>query len=297
MEITPYNNLFKDLEFWKKNFLNDNQLNLSQKSYKIYKNTIEKFIDFCVEKTSDFENFNITDLNKFTVSDFLLQYNSSSTKDTYLTILKKFFKYISENNENAIDLLERIEKLKIKKELKEPVYYTDNEIEKIKNHLLEYFQKTKSVNKKTKTFLLMLIAKTGIRAEECITLNKNSFTFIEYEKNEYFKIKIKGKGNKERFVYVKLNNFLIKGYENFLKNKKKITYDSLFTFNKTITRKLDISNKGLHAYRHYFARKWVEDNKNLQTLSELLGHTNISITSKYYAKASEKAKLNAIKDI
>jgi len=58
---------------------------------------------------------------------------------------------------------------------------------------------------------------------------------------------------------------------------------------------IDKNKRGLHIYRHTFAVKLVENNINLQTIAELLGHSNITITSTYYAKASKNAKKEAVK--
>jgi len=296
MKISPHNNLFKDLEFWKNNYLNDNKFYFSKNTYKNYKRIIEEFIDFCVEKSSEVE-FSIKDINKFIVNEFLQKVKNNNTKSLYLTILKTFFKYISENNEDGIDLLENIQNIKIKKELKEVPFYTQDEIKEIIKALLEKFKKTKSLDKKKKAFLVYLLIKTGARASEIISLKKDDIEIIEFEDDKWFRIKIKGKGDKERFVYVLVDDENYEMYKTFLKTDKKVTYNGLYTFNKILLLKLDIQNKGLHAYRHSFARKWVEDNKNLQTLSELLGHKSILTTSKFYAKSSEKGKLKALKDL
>jgi len=298
MDISPYNNIFKDLEFWKQNYFSDNKFAFSKNTFKLYERVINEFIDFCVEK-SDEINFSIKEINRFIVSEFL-SYNNNiheTTKSLYLIILKSFFKYISENNKDAVDLLENIQNIKIKIKKKEPLFYLDEEISKIKTALINKFNKTKSNNKKVKSFFIYLLIETGMRAEEVIKISPKDIEEINYEDNEYLKIKITGKGNKERYVYVILNEKeLINMYKFFkeIPEYKKITYSSLYTFNKIILSNIQIRNKGLHAYRHYFARNWVENNIDLQTLSETLGHQNIAITSKYYAKSGEKGKLNAL---
>ncbi len=298
MNISPYNNIFKDLEFWKQNYFSDNKFAFSQNTFKLYERIINSFIDFCVEK-SDEINFSIKEINRFIVSEFL-SYNDNiheTTKNLYLIVLKSFFKYISENNKDAVDLLENIQNIKIKIKKKEPLFYLDEEILKIKTALINKFNKTKSNNKKVKSFFIYLLIETGMRAEEVIKISPKDIEEINYEDNEYLKIKITGKGNKERYIYVMLNEKELINMYNFFKKVsgyKKITYSSLYTFNKIILLNIQIRNKGLHAYRHYFARNWIENNIDLQTLSEMLGHQNIAITSKYYAKSGEKGKLNAL---
>jgi len=297
MKISPYNDLFKDLEFWKEHYLNENKLYLSTNTLKTYERVINLFIDYCEEKSSEI-NFSINEINRFIINDFLHSSQvSNSTKSLYLIILQTFLKYISENNDEAVDLLEQIKNIKVKKDKKEIPFYTEEEISKIKTYLKTAFAKTKSFTKKVKIFYIYLLIKTGARAGEIISLSPQSLEKIEYEDTEWLKIKIKGKGSKERFVYVEYTDFISEMVDVFNKKlHKKITYSSLYTFNKNILSKINVKNKGLHSYRHSFARRWVDDNKNLQTLSELLGHQNILTTSKFYAKSSEKGKLKALKE-
>ena len=144
-----------------------------------------------------------------------------------------------------------------------------------------------------------MLIETGIRAGEVVNLSPKNIEKITYENEEYLKIKIFGKGQKERFVYLIPDMLIQDMIESFINYdfSNKITYSGLYTFNKTILQKINIKNKGLHAYRHYFARNWVENNQDLQTLSELLGHQSIMITSKYYARSSEKGYISALNKI
>lgn len=147
-----------------------------------------------------------------------------------------------------------------------------------------------------------------MRAQECLDLEEKNIEIAKTENHqEYIKIKIKGKGNKERYVYLDevFINYLnklkklkpIKSKYLFSKrNKEPMKYINIFNFNKRLLKKLHINTDkaGLHIYRHTLASNLVEQNINLETIKEILGHSNIAITSKYYAKASEKAKREAM---
>ena len=50
----------------------------------------------------------------------------------------------------------------------------------------------------------------------------------------------------------------------------------------------------MHILRHTFVRDLVGKNINLQTISELLGHANIMLTAKVYAKSNEESKARAV---
>ena len=58
-----------------------------------------------------------------------------------------------------------------------------------------------------------------------------------------------------------------------------------------------MDQKRLHILRYTFARRLVNSNINLKTLSELLGHADISITAKFYAKSNEAAKRAAVRSV
>ncbi|MBQ8685399.1 MAG: site-specific integrase [Clostridia bacterium] len=52
---------------------------------------------------------------------------------------------------------------------------------------------------------------------------------------------------------------------------------------ETLLKNLNIPHKGFHSLRHTFATRALECGMDIKTLSEILGHTNASITLKRYA--------------
>ncbi len=52
---------------------------------------------------------------------------------------------------------------------------------------------------------------------------------------------------------------------------------------ENLLKKLDVEHKGFHSLRHTFATRALECGMDIKTLSEILGHTNASITLKRYA--------------
>jgi integrase len=142
-----------------------------------------------------------------------------------------------------------------------------------------------------------------MRAEECLSLQIKDISIQE----EGIKLLVTGKGNKQRILYLNIaflpyikkmldlrERYSIKSKYFFAtKNNKKSTIQGLYRANKSLLKLVNIKDKrksGLHTYRHTFATLLVNADVNMETIKEILGHSNILTTSRYYAKANEKAK-------
>ncbi|WP_456469971.1 tyrosine-type recombinase/integrase [Caminibacter sp.] len=308
IKVSPYKKIEEDVEFWKKLFIKEKKSqNASFNTVKLYNNILEIFKEFAyLERVNNDISLSLDTVNKYFITAYITYLKdekkySDSTIQKHLKVIKTFFKFISENNEEAIDLLMRIEKMSYKVKKKEAVKYTDDEVKRI----IDFIDKDSKFNDnffKIRDYLMIkLLILTGIRAEELLNLRVDSIQ----EEGEYYIILIEGKGGKERINYVKKikikelfkkylelkeNLAIVSQYFFTTKKGEKIKYGNLYLYNKNLLEKLGIRNKALHAYRHYFAIKAVEEGINLQTLAEWLGHSSITITSEYYARSSIKAK-------
>lgn len=61
--------------------------------------------------------------------------------------------------------------------------------------------------------------------------------------------------------------------------------------------RVGVPQKPIHTYRHTFATNLCRTGIPIQTASALLGHSDISVTAKYYVSVLEDEKLNAIKQL
>lgn len=59
---------------------------------------------------------------------------------------------------------------------------------------------------------------------------------------------------------------------------------------KRILEGADITFKKLHSLRHTYATKLFEKNEHIKTVSELLGHSDISITANIYTHVTPETK-------
>ena len=310
MKLNKYKEIEKNIEYWQKLFLDELQtFNKSKNTLKTYKRILDEFKEFCYIEQTDIGELSLYDINKYFINgyiNYLKDKNlSDSTLSLHVAILKHFFKYVSENNSDYEDILSKIEKIKIKTSQKEIITFTSIEWDKIKFLLTKNIEKAKSYERIKKGIALLLIYYTGMRADEVLHLKKDSFELD----NGSYKIKLLGKGNKERFNYIQQN--LIERYlkklfylqkkanleTDFLfvtKQKNIIHYNNLLKYNHNLLKNLEITNpqkKGLHIYRHTFASKLVQKGVNMQIIKDWLGHSSIVTTSMFYAKADEKSKM------
>jgi len=298
--------LLSKFEKYKDMFINEKKvLNCSDNTIITYLNVLNNFYEFILEyETLEF----ITEINKEILLTFLNKDKNiaTATKSSRLRVMKSIFSFIDEQEQKEGRFALRFKKLTIKQEYKESEALTPNEVKRL---LALFERKTKSFNKNRDALLIKLILFTGIRASECLDLTLDDFTLMNISQNdvniEVYKIRVQGKGNKERYVYItkdKINrefSYLIEN--NYITNYIAITNQNnrmsrvgLYNVISNKMKKALINKKGVHILRHTFARDLVSKNINLQTISELLGHASIVLTAKTYARSDEGSKVRAI---
>lgn len=281
-------------------FLNEKKvLNASSNTIKTYQYILNNFYEYILDLD---ELQALTNINKEIIVNFL-NLNTNSANNTQilkLAVLKSYFTFIDEK-EDLNGLFElRFKKLTIKKESVEVDALTPKEVERL---LILFKKPFKSFNKNRDALLIKLILYTGIRASESLSIQLSNIVIIEDE--SIYKIKISGKGAKERYVYIRADR--IKSELDFLVNENYINnYIAITNRGKALSRvglynmitnkmkKAKINKSGVHILRHTFARDLVSKNINLATISELLGHADITLTARTYAKSDEASKIRAV---
>jgi len=290
--------LLTKISNYSKMYINEKiALNMANNTILVYERVLESFYEFIIEQDTIIE---INDISKEIVLKFINKDNksASSSKILYLSVLKAFFSFI-DDQEDMKGLFEiKFKKLTLKKESVEVDALDENEVEKL---LALINKKTKSFNKMRDSLLIKLILFTGIRASECLAIQLSDFSTIEDD--SVYKIKIQGKGSKERYVYIQVSfiqkelDFLesyITNYIAITNQNKRMSRVGLYSVISNKMKKALINKKGIHILRHTFARRLVAKNINLVTISELLGHADITLTAKTYAKSDEGSKVRAI---
>lgn len=304
MKIDTGNFVF-DLTRWQKFFIDGLKTrNKSEHTLRSFNKKIDDFIEFC--RTQD-EIDRISDLNKIFINLFILDLKeniikrnkkiSNWTINSYITALRSFFGFISDNNDEMIDLIPLFAKIKPLKIENEVQRFTPEENKKI----LLGLQREGKTNKLAKLRNLMaiyILYFCGLRASELLEIKLKDIT--ESSNNDFFSIKVLGKGNKERRVHIKkiyIENSLKLIGKGIDDNQKvfDFAYTTFYVNVNAFLKRCGISNKtGIHIFRHNLATLLVQKNVNMQIIQDILGHSNISTTAKFYSRVSESTRLEAL---
>ena len=141
-------------------------------------------------------------------------------------------------------------------------------------------------------FLFSLILTCGLRITETVTL---TFEQIDIESK---RINLVRKGGKRQSIPI--NNHLVDLFNDYLKERNKVNLDDIVRNNvfisvngREVTRvdcyralkkycgRADIKSVSNHDLRHTCATRMVGQGMNIKDVSEMLGHSNLSTTSRY----------------
>lgn len=283
--MTIYLDKFLDYLKYERNYSNNTII--------AYENNIRGFLSYC--KIKNVKNMN--DVNY----QFIRGYISYLYKQKYqaksitriLSALRSFFKYLKREEKISINPLDLITSPKVEKKL--PKYLTINDVEKILN--------APDMSNKIgirDAFILELLYVTGIRVSELTNIKLNDISIVEK------KIKIMGKGSKERIVYYGTRcQELLNKYLNIRNDFLKQANDYLILSNtgkqisareiRNIINRLKVKagidiNISPHTFRHTFATHMLNEGADLRSVQELLGHENLSTTTIYTHLTNEKLR-------
>lgn len=282
------------MEKEKNNFLEylKYERNYSDKTVLNYDKDLYLFLDFCdSNKINNYKKIDFEFIRSYLKFLYSLKY-SNKTISRHLSSLRSFFKYLLKENiiENNPTLLISTPK----KEQRLPNFINEIDLEK----LFSIPNIEEPLGDRDELILRMFYA-TGIRLSELANMKVNDIDFYNR------RIRILGKGNKERYVlygencHKSLQRYLNNGRLKLLKKPN----DYLFLNNKgeslssggieyiinKIVKKSNTTNNHItpHTFRHTFATSMLNEGSDLVTVKELLGHSNLSTTSIYTHVSNE----------
>ena len=254
-----------------------------------YQDDISNFIYFIYKATNKIIDKNF--LEELAVADFRswlserLNNHGNNSNARAISTLRSFFRFLNENNLIENRQIFRIKTPKVSKPLPRAIEFAD--IKKIIEKLENFHKNRWEIDRDQA--ILFLVYGCGLRISEALSLNKIA---LQNQSN----LVITGKGKKQRMVPLipiiknKIDNYLAKcPFE--IKPQQPIF---LTKFNKaysrrsfaglilTLRRALNLSEDITpHAFRHSFATALLQENVDLRTIQELLGHESLSTTQRY----------------
>lgn len=263
----------------------------SQKEY-IEEFNIDEFrkIDIKVLTLNDMDKVTFNTINDYI---YFLKYtldNCTKTRNRKLASLKNLFSYL--DNQNLISFNPARNTSSAKVEKRNPKFLT----------LKESKQLLAKTIKTERRYIIRNYAMTCIFLNCCIRLNELVLIDLSDLKLDERTLKIHGKGNIERIIY--LNDAVVEAIKEYLKIRPKLNkaypdYNALFLSNrnKRISRrnvqeiiKNELNNTfeeckdkyHTHSLRHTGATlMYNENNTDILIIKEILGHKSISSTENY----------------
>ena len=305
----------RNFDYFCKKYLDfiENNKNYSALTIKNYGVDLNHFADF-IKNYQEVSRDNIdaeflTKIDLLTFRSFNAHRRSdnkskASSVSRNISCLRSFFAFLRQNygikNEAIFELKMPKKGKTLPKSLSE---------KEAKDFLIAFFNESQSGKDKEKKIeewiilrdyaLLMLIYATGLRISEAFSISLKDVKRFD-SKKDVSPLIIKGKGSKERIVYIL--KLAVKAIENYLNALPKHLHDkleknkSIFlgksgkVYAKTMFQKKvrDIrKDMGLedsitpHAFRHSFATHLLYKEADLRSIQKLLGHERLSTTQKY----------------
>ena len=270
----------------------------SQHTIRAYKNDLDQYVNFLNKSKTDILSSESNHIQYY-LSEIGKKNISSKSMARKLASIKSLYKYLANNKVIQTNIARLIKTPKTPKRL--PNFLTIKEIQNLLDY--PYGDSIKDIRDR---LVLELFYSTGIRISELVQIKINDIDFS----NKL--IKIKGKGNKERFVifggcmmsilntYIKKrdmeekfknSNFLFPGHLNKNNLDVPISTRTIFSIVKKYIKKISNNEKlSPHSIRHSFATHLLDSGANVMSVKELLGHASLSSTQIYTHVKIDKLK-------
>ena len=304
-------NILTDYRRWLKSyFRNAKHREVSKNSLLIYQRVFFNLENFIknqdeAEKLSEIDKEFILSFLEYFEENSKVEVFSSKTKTLYISVLKSFFVYVSDNNDDFYTYEKEFKGIMPKKanKGKKVSYFKDEEVE----ILLEFLNHS-LIEKKHYNYIhslgikLMLFA--GLRISEVLSLTLEDIRLSDLrnkqEEKDFYEIDLKDtKSKEEQTALIKTVHIeqelayfrdLLQDSEYIFKaknSKNSINRSNFYVSVNKILEKLNIKGRGLHIFRHTCAMQLFRKTGNLLVLKETLRHSDIK-TTMIYAHAEKR---------
>lgn len=211
---------------------------------------------------------------------------SRVTIDNIRRILSSFFSWLEDEDYIVKSPVRRIHKVKTAKIIKET--YTDEALELMRDNAPSLRDLA----------IIDLLASSGMRVGELVTLNRDDINFAERE------CVVFGKGDKERLVYfdartkIHLQNYLGDRSDDnsalFVSLKfphDRLQIGGVETMLRELGRQLNLAKVHPHKFRRTLATSAIDKGMPIEQVQQLLGHQKIDTTMHYAMVKQQNVKI------
>ena len=308
-------NIENDYQRWLKSYLRHLKYKDSSKNtLDVYTRILHKLLEFIQSQSLA---HSMRDMHKEFFLDFIEYAEEQSkkglfsrkTKQLYVSILKSFFVYISDNNDESYTYENEFNISHITvKQAKKVKYLTDEEVYKIVDYLDNRRLNRGSYYDHIYALGVKIMLYGGLRISELLSLRLHDFTVSDLVNDrgerDIYELHLKEtKSGEEQTALVKIvdifdelayfkhiyrqNDYIFQS-----KTKHSLMHRSNFYVSvQRIMQELGICKKGLHIFRHTCAMQLYRKSKDILVTKEKLRHSDIKTTMIYaHAEKSDVAE-------
>ena len=251
---------------------------------KAYRNDLDQFFKFCFK---DYQIDEPSEVSKNILRSWVVYLNKKDIKirsiNRKVSAVKGFYRFLLEVDEVESSQIEDFPLIKMEK--KQAIPFSQEEIEATINNI----KSDDFLGARDKLMIELLYA-TGMRRSEVIGLKLSDISL------EKMTLHVTGKRNKQRIVpliaslidilntYLELRKEKTCDHEHlFITDSGEKIYDSLVyrVVKKHFQNFTTKQRKSPHILRHSFATHLLEENADLNSIKELLGHESLAATENY----------------
>ncbi len=275
------------IDAWQRHMTDVRRLSsLTVKSYLYTVHSLEQFLDKPLD-AKQFQNLKVKDIRGFN-SSLLADKQSHANIAKKLSAIKAFVRFVQQSQRLENTGILSMQSPKISKALPRPVDQADMpQLLKDIELLPTIEDKPGWLGARDKAICLLLYG-CGLRISEALSITQQQWQ----QSNDF--LRITGKGKKQREI--PLLPIVRQAVENYLMDVPHKIKAEIFlgvrgkplqpaVFGKTliqIRRQMGLSESTTpHAFRHSFATHILQNGGDLRTIQELLGHENLTTTSRY----------------
>ncbi len=264
----------------------------SEHTLKAYEDDLIQFNQFLQQEQLSLRAFEYRDARNYlaTLYNQGLQRTTVSRK---ISTLRTFYHFWMTQDDSIVNPF--VQLVHPKKETYLPTFFYSEEMEA----LFKTLQEDPKKGRRDRVILEILYA-TGIRVSELVDLNISDVDL------NMCVLKVMGKGSKERIVpFGEFCKQSIEDYLNHFQPIQNVTHGKLivnlkgepvtargvrYILNEIVKRTAGVSSIHPHKLRHTFATHMLDAGADLRTVQSLLGHVNLSTTSRYTHVSNQRLR-------